>query len=48
MRDTETLDERESIYHMDYDDLLEHIVAGDHELLHLDALLREAYANAEN
>lgn len=43
MMDTDVLEEVESMHHMDYDDMLEHVVAGDHELLHLDTLLRETY-----
>lgn len=48
MREIDTIDELESLHHMDYDDLLEHIIAGDHELLHLDTLLRETYQQEES
>ena len=31
-------------YHIDYDDLLEHVIQGEHDLLYLDTYLREALA----
>jgi len=31
-----------SHHHIDYDDLLEHVIQGEHDLLYLDAYLREA------
>lgn len=41
MEDVDTSIDFESPHHVDYDDLLEHIVQDDHELLYLDTYLRE-------
>lgn len=47
MKANESADGYVSPHDMDYDDLLTHIVMGDHELLHLDAVLREHLAPPE-
>lgn len=44
MEDVDTSTRFESPHYVDYDDLLEHVVQDDHELLYLDAYLREVLA----
>ena len=44
MEEMDTNARFESPHHVDYDDLLEHVIQGDHELLYLDTYLREAFA----
>lgn len=41
MEDIDTTLSFESPHHIDYDDLVEHVVKGDHELLYLDTYLRD-------
>ncbi len=47
MEDIDTILPLESPHHIDYDDLVEHVVQGDHELLYLDTFLRDALAEGE-
>jgi hypothetical protein len=44
MKERDFTDGYESPHDMDYDHLLEHIVMGDHEILRLDAALRDAFS----
>ena len=37
----------ESPHHVDYDDMLEHVIQDDHELLYLDTYLREVFSEEE-
>lgn len=41
--DTNTL-KFDSPYHIDYDDLLEHVIQNDHELLYLDTYLHDVFS----
>lgn len=44
MEEMDTREEFESPHYIDYDDMLEHVIQGDHQLLYLDTYLREAFA----
>lgn len=41
MEEMDTNVQFESPHHIDYDDMLEHVIQGDHELLYLDTYMRE-------
>ncbi len=47
MEDIDTVQPLDSPHHIDYDDLVEHVIQGDHELLYLDAYLRDAFTEGE-
>ena len=47
MEDIDTTQPCESPHHIDYDDMVEHICQGDHELLYLDTYLRDMLAEGE-
>ncbi len=43
MKDIDSATDYDSPHNQDYDELLEHIIGDDHELLRLDALMREIF-----
>jgi hypothetical protein len=47
MEELDTLPEMESAHHLDYEDMIEHVVGEEHELLYMDTWLREAFAGID-
>ncbi len=47
MKDLDLAPDYESPHDHDYDQLLEYIIGDDHELLRLDAIMREVFAHDE-
>ncbi len=47
MEEIDTIMPLESHHHIDYDDMLEHVIQDDHELLYLDTYLRDMFMGGE-